>query len=461
MRPKRVYKTKKGRYYYLRKGKRVYIRRKKGAPKLSQKQVVRISIKNIIGDKSKRVRKKAKRKKLNYTKRIVPEQVERTAKNTGLPVYLFEPKKIIPSLSDRVSTIAKQQSTSSYDTLLKEIEKVKNLIKIPDNETKAKVPATPVSDEPATPKKYNKTVLKKLIKKKLDESTIDRSTVIDLKKEFNSADTTERIMKLFFEEYNVSLKDKTKYKQLYNIVFEKDPNNIFSILNAFIYTFIEGEDEIERMKEKAKLPVLSPEEKTSIGQDDQQMPASEIEGSGDGDGEGGLYNDEIERINNKVFDSTIPVIAKNELDTLDQYVKPNMKKFGFIINTDPIPQPKNSGGHWRAMYINNCDDYQTIEYFDPLVSTPEKPLISKLREIAKKINPEQYFLFKINNLKTQPDESDNCGYHCILFLEKRFHNVPWSEATYYNDYINKLQPEHSSKGEGEVIKAKRKYKTYL
>lgn len=461
MRPNRVYKTMKGRYYYLRKGKRVYIRRKKGAPKLSQKQVVRISIKNIIGDKSRRVRKKTKRKKLKYTQRIVKEQVERTAKNTGLPVYLFEPKKIIPSLSDRVSTKAKEESTSSsYDKLLKEIEKVKNLIKIPDNETKAKVPVTPVSDEPEKPKKYNKTLLKKLIKKKLDESTIDRPTVVDLKKEFNSADTTERIMKLFFEEYNVSLKDNTKYEQLYNVVFKEVPNNVFSILNDFIYTVIEGEDVIKRMKEKSKLPVLSPEEKTSIGQDDQQMP-SEIEGSGNGDGEGGLYNDEIERINDKVFDSTIPVIAKNELETLDQYVKPNMKKFGFIINTDPIPQPQNSNGHWISVFINNTDDYQSIEFFDPLVSTPTKELIAKLKQITKKINPEQYFLFKINRLKTQPDESDNCGYHCILFLEKRFHNVPWSEATYYNDYINKTKPEHSSKGEGEVVKAKRKYKTFL
>lgn len=460
MRPKRVYKSKTGKYYYLRKGKRVYIRRKKGAPKLSQKQVVKVSIKNIIGDTSRRVKRRRKRQKLGYTKKIIEDQ---TPAKTGLPVYLFEPKKVIPSLTERVSTKAKQESTSSYDTLLKSIEELRKMITIPDSETKTKVPATTVGDEEKKPKKpknkytFKSTIkffINKIKKSKIykDEKGEEENLSADLIEELiEDENLQEVVIKKLLDENGIKLFDNpNKYYLLIQKLKEYEPDTIYSIVTLFFNEEYGGE-------------VLPEEEKKEIERDDQQMPASEseIEGSGNGDGEDGLYNGEIEKINKKVFKTPIPVIAKNELDTLDQYVKPNMDKFGFIINTDPVPQPENSNGHWRAVYINNCDDYQSIEYFDPLVSTPEKSLIAKLKQITKKMNPEQYFLFKINNLKTQPDESDNCGYHCILFLEKRFHNVPWSEATYYNDYMKKIQPEHSNKGEGEVLKAKKKYKTYL
>ena len=143
MRPKRVYKTKTGKYYYLKNRKRVYIR-SKNSPQLTQKQVLKVSIKNIIGDTSRKIKKRRKRKRVGYTKKIIEEQ---TPLNTGLPVYLFEPKKFIPSLSDRVSVKASQESTSSYDTLLKSIEGLRKMITIPEREEKTKVPATPVDIE--------------------------------------------------------------------------------------------------------------------------------------------------------------------------------------------------------------------------------------------------------------------------------------------------------------------------
>lgn len=464
MRPKRVYKSKTGKYYYLRKGKRVYIRRQKGAPKLSQKQVVKVSIKNIIGDTSRRIKRRRKRQKLGYTKKIIEDQ---TPAKTGLPVYLFEPKKTIPSLTERVSTKANQESTSSYDTLLKSIEELRKMITIPDSETKTKVPATTVGEEEKKPKqkgrKYTFNSVKNFILNQMNSvrDTDDRAD------EAINAMSNNKIVEIFYKNYmsdrGIKLFDNPqKYGQVFKLLFKESPMDIVSLVYGFIGEVYGDYDAFYEDYVKDN-PITEEEKKEIARPDDQptQTPESEVTGSGNGDGEDGLYNGEIEKINSKVFKTPIPVIAKNELDTLDQYVKPNMDKFGFIINTDPVPQPKDSNGHWRAVYINNCDDYQSIEYFDPLVSTPEKTLIAKLKQIAKKMNPEQYFLFKINNLKTQPDESDNCGYHCILFLEKRFHNVPWSEATYYDDYIKKTQPEHSNKGEGEVLKAKKKYKTYL
>jgi hypothetical protein len=55
------------------------------------------------------------------------------------------------------------------------------------------------------------------------------------------------------------------------------------------------------------------------------------------------------------------------------------RSFAAVINTNPS-QSDGTGqdgfqvGHWRAIFVDNRDDYPSIEYFDPLVSTPEKEL---------------------------------------------------------------------------------------
>ena len=149
------------------------------------------------------------------------------------------------------------------------------------------------------------------------------------------------------------------------------------------------------------------------------------------------------------------------------YVKPGMKRFGFIINTNPSTSDGSGTdgykqGHWRSVYFNNEDDFKTAEYFDPLAEgNPEPELLDGMKKIARKMNPENYFLFKVNNLKRQPDGTATCGWHSIKFLDDRFQGIPWDDATGYNDYIDKHRPDDSKDGEKDVKNYFEKYKSYI
>lgn len=185
---------------------------------------------------------------------------------------------------------------------------------------------------------------------------------------------------------------------------------------------------------------------------------------GEGYGSDGLYDDEIETIAKKRLKDYIPCIAKDETQQLLKYVKKGDKQFGFVINTDNSDQP---GRHWRCVYINNMDDYPSIEYFDPLTEgKPEQSLIDICRKIAIKMNPEKLFKYKQNMIRRQSKLSSNCGYHCIHFLEGRYMGIPFSEITGYDEFVDKMKKEHgdldgSGQGESELKPFMKKYNSYI
>jgi Ulp1 family protease len=140
-----------------------------------------------------------------------------------------------------------------------------------------------------------------------------------------------------------------------------------------------------------------------------------------------------------------------------------MKRFGFVINradssSNGTGKDGNELGHWKSVYVSNEDDFPSIEYYDSLAeSTPSKPMIDKLRQIAQKMNPEKYFKLKVNNLKVQPDNNNDCGYYAIKFLEDRHDGVPFEEATMYKQFIDKYGGDYSKEG----IKEIKNFKSYL
>jgi hypothetical protein len=160
----------------------------------------------------------------------------------------------------------------------------------------------------------------------------------------------------------------------------------------------------------------------------------------------GLYNDQIETYLKKRIDDFVPVIASDEIDTLKQYIRPNMKRFGWIMNTATSISP---GEHWVAFYINNEDDYQSIEYYDSFGEKLPKSIENKVKEIARIINPETMFKFKYNRIQMQPDKSGDCGWYAIKFLDKRFNGIPFSEATYYDKFIEKMKKQIDMSGQGQ------------
>ena len=103
------------------------------------------------------------------------------------------------------------------------------------------------------------------------------------------------------------------------------------------------------------------------------------------------------------------------------------------------------GQHWRACYINT--ETGECDFFDSLVSEPDKVFMKGITAIIKKIDPPIYLKFKINRVKIQSNTSANCGQFCCQFLDKMYHGGTFRQATYY-DCIN---------GEKDITKYKSKW----
>ena len=185
--------------------------------------------------------------------------------------------------------------------------------------------------------------------------------------------------------------------------------------------------------------------------------------------EGGLYNDQIAKIIRKRVGHIVPVVPIDKVSSLLDYVAKGDKKFAAVVNTNPSTSDGSGTdgqrpGHWRAIFINNEDDFPSVEYFDPLVEgPPEKSLVDVMRKLCKKINPENKCLYKENKIRRQAKEKSTCGWHAMQFIDDRWNGVPWSEATGYDHFIEN-QPvvaDDSVDGEADVSKYIKKYKVYL
>ena len=156
----------------------------------------------------------------------------------------------------------------------------------------------------------------------------------------------------------------------------------------------------------------------------------------------GMNTSQIEDFLKNRTHHIIPCIAKDEMSTLLPYVHKGQKEFGFVFNTENHTQ---SGQHWKCCYINT--ETGECDYFDSLVSEPDKVFMKGITEIIKKIDPPIYLKLKINRVKIQSNTSANCGEFCCQFLDKMFHGGKFRQATFY-DTIN---------GEKNVDKYKSKW----
>lgn len=406
MRPKRVYKNTKGRYYYLVNGKRKYIKTPKD---MTDRKIVNINIKNYQPPStSKKRKRRTKRRNMKYGSKVAGDMVPLERKTTGvvsqqLPTYLFEPGKQV-------------------DTFLSKRDREKEL----KDELKDLKLLT-----------YVKPEVTDIVKPKNKKSATDDRVMVIINKTapvarsfLNSLDTIDPVTSSYekFKQYVLD----NNHKDIQDLM-EKSVRVNRGVLNTYRIV----RDVLEEEREMA------------------------MRGSGD-DGSKALWNDELEKIlKKKIKNDYVPVIPSDKTDDLLEHVYEGMPDFSFIINTAPSTSDGSTDGHWRAVYIDNNDDYKTIEYYDSLVSRPEKTLIDIMRKIAKIINPETTFLYKQNNLKNQSDSTDTCGYFAVRFLELRNNGVPFSEATGYDDYIAKHKPDASMEGEGKINEVVKIYNSYI
>lgn len=219
---------------------------------------------------------------------------------------------------------------------------------------------------------------------------------------------------------------------------------------------------------KEKLPTIEPLFKEGEFPTAFLKSVKEKEQKGKGNDNDGLYNDEIEKITEKRLKHFVPCIPADKTQDLMKYVGKNDKEFAFIINTNPS-NSDGSGedgyrpGHWTAIYIDNRDDYQSCEYFDPLAEgRMPKAVLDIMRKIAKRMNPEKMFKFKQNMIRRQSLRSNHCGYFCIKFIEDRFNGESFCEASGYDDFVKDHEGGDGSKdGENDLKKNLSKYNSYI
>jgi hypothetical protein len=448
MRPKRVYKQ-GTKYYYIINGKRKYIKMPK---KLSDKQIININIKT--GDNSgRKIKKRKRRKTMKYTKKLIPDMTERATSAVinypqqnvqFLPATLYQPKKTIDSLSDKIELQTKMLIEDKKDK-----EKKDNLLMIKDEVKKEIDNIKKITNILEIEDKPKKQPFRLLLPDYDNETRKYEGDIID-----------------FLEETDVYNKKTSDYDifKLYLIKFKNPPavwkymqeskTNDMKLLKFFREI---RSDYIFNKKKKIEADKKDKKDKES----------GSIEGKGHNADVDGLWNTDIEKIVEKKINNIVPVIAADGGGELMPYIKKNMPSFSFIINRvgsdyDGTGSNGEPSGHWIAVYINNNDDFQSCEIYDSLADVPSTELIKLCKKICKMINPQTTFKLKINHLKNQSNTTETCGYHAIKFLEDRNNGVPWSEATNYDSYIENLNHANNEvEGENKLHKVINDYNLYL
>ena len=117
-RPRRLYTNEDGKFYYLIDGKKKFVKAPVG---VSQKQIAKINIKNIVNAPApKRIKKRRKKIEPAYGKKV--GGVLEKDLTGGLPLYFFKPKRNIPTLDDQAEASADTTVDKLAKALLKGAE---------------------------------------------------------------------------------------------------------------------------------------------------------------------------------------------------------------------------------------------------------------------------------------------------------------------------------------------------
>jgi hypothetical protein len=468
-----MYKEDTGKYYYIINGKRKYVKVPEG---VSSKNLARINIQNIIKlPSAQRIKRQGKLRQPKFGKKIASSLQK--DQQSGLPLFVFKPGKKIKTLED----LAKESDDTSVAKLTKLL--LKGIEAVPSS---SKVQPTIVSGRP-----------RPVIEGESKTSDSSEGLQVEIKRGKGQpsnvagrpigSQTTQitpmRLAELVYEKHK---KIYPSFEEVDNII----PIGVKSTGSQFILTremYEQGKKRFnkkvtEESKRTAKTRQPSPvgsvasrissffgrrSRVTQSAESTDTITDTEVEGGGyDGSG---LYNDEIEKIAKKRIKDYVPVIASDQLNELPKYVARGDKRFGFVVNTNPSTSDGSGNdsyppGHWTTVFINNEDDYPSIEFFDPLAQgkMPED-LIKMCRRIAVKMNPEVMFKYKQNMLRRQSKMTSNCGFHAVKYLDDRYNGVPFSEATGYDDYMESLNnaPDGSRDGEKEIASYIKKYESYI
>ena len=449
-RPRRLYLNSKGKYYYIVDGKKKYIKVPEG---MSQKQIQTINIKNIIAGPARRLKKRRKKVAPVFQKKLVPgEDMQKSVIKTegGLPTYIFTPQKKFLSLGDIATKSDDTSNTKLIDLLKGAIplisEGFKKQLALPAPESKSQVSEDVlnymkiIGDVRKTLEEVKESSITDEIDRQKRLKEIEEEVVVPTsvgKRGRKSGTTVE-------EGYALSVDEMIPYY----LELEKKGKNINDITRTDLKSVYKGKKTITsfNMIEATK----------KIARQKKRTPISSVESTPfRGSGDDGLYNDQIEKIMKERIKNYVPVVPRDKLMDLLDYVKPNDEFFSAVINTEPST---SHGRHWICIVVDNRDDYQSVEFFDPLAENDKIPndLLKIMKIICRRMNRERYFKVKFNKIRRQSFLTSNCGYHVCRFIEDRYKGIPFSEASGYDDYIKRQRgdgyeaPDDSKDGEKDI-----------
>lgn len=406
-RPYRIYRRTGQQKRYVRKdGKKTYIKIK-NMKKMPDKNLVTVMIKNVVGHRRvpARSKKEGVSKPLAYTQGIAPRLVH-------VP--------LTPFLTDDKKEIEKLKENAKDKTVVVSVEKQGK------KEHEPKVTHDNGSDQKHDiagdrGSNFTKTELGKPANRDLKErvresrgnvSEEDLNELLERRGE-------ENLRQLHHDEnHRVVREEQGDNGKMYGV-------NTFGqrVLTAKHGNFRDREVVVDH----------------SLGAGLDENPSAGYDDASTGDG---LNTDDIEKFLNARTHTIIPCIAHDEMDTLLPHIHKGMKEFGFVFNTQNHTQ---SGQHWKACYINT--ETGECDYFDSLVSDPDKTFMEGITKIIHKLDPPIYLKLKINRVKLQSNTSANCGQFCCQFLDKMYHGGSFKQATFYD----------TTNGEKSVDKYKSKW----
>lgn len=427
-RPKRLYQTKSGRIFYLVKGKRKYL---KDSVKIPDKGGL------ILNTIKRKPRKKVQTERLRTAFALNPIHAY-TPTTTGLPIHFATQEKQVFAPED----IIKNEITT------KQIKQVEAIEKAELSSALKKIGEASV--------RANKNVKANIRNAFKDYATThgdkqDKATWFKFQQTGIYKNKNGKSKSFSNYDYLPPLAREKTYEDE-TTDYEEEGKRHYSEEERDLALLRNMETPVASTKRK-KLPKLSLESEESLTE---------------GRGSDGLYNTDIEAIMKGLKHGPVPVICSDKIGMLPDYVHKGMKKFGAIINTNPSTSDGSGKdgyrvGHWRGIFFDNDEDGRvSCEYFDPLCEGTIPPALKKVMiKVAEKMNPEDYFLVKENNLKRQSNTTSTCGFHSIKFIDDRMNGVPWSEATGYDEYMAKNKPDDSIAGEIALEKPMKKYDKYI
>ncbi len=180
-----------------------------------------------------------------------------------------------------------------------------------------------------------------------------------------------------------------------------------------------------------------------------QNELDDLLSKGSGNGEDGLYNDQLDEIMSR-FKDYKGTIMRDQIKTLLPEITPQ-SRVAFIINTDTHEKP---GLHWDAIYIdarNGPESSNSLEWFDSFGRGIPNDILEDCKLILKILKPETVLKVKENRVVHQSDNTENCGYFCAKFLIDRFRGKSFADASGYDD---KIKISHIKNDEKEIERLK-------